>query len=139
MYAQSEYLSIMSRAEAGRLKSMAEQVLDALEDLKVVENRTGLIMTPCRDTAAGDAFHLGEVLASEARVEIDGVTGYGVCLGRDNEQSLAMAVLDAALQLGRCTGAVEAFLQSEHALQQAEDAALRGRIEKTRADMETQL
>ena len=139
MRSQSEYLTILSRADAERLKAMADEVLAALGGIKVVENRTGLIMTPCRDTAGGEAFHLGEVLASEAKIEVDGVTGYGVCLGRDNEQSLAIAVLDAAAQLGRCTEAIGSFVEAENAAREEADAALRRRVEKTRAEMETQL
>ena len=61
-------LGVLARADADRLKAFAEPLLAGLPEVAVIENRTGLVMLPMRDTAQGTHFHLGEVLMSEARI-----------------------------------------------------------------------
>jgi len=62
--------------------------------------RAGLIMVTVRDPF-GTPFHLGEVLVSEAEVELGGYTGYGVVCGDEPEQALLLAVAAAAERSGR--------------------------------------
>jgi alpha-D-ribose 1-methylphosphonate 5-triphosphate synthase subunit PhnG len=113
--------------------------LPALEPLglEVLENRTGLVMLPSTDTAKGSRFHLGEVLASESRVRLAGVEGYAVCLGRDLEHSLAVAILDAALQTGLEIELIQTFVRQQAEKLEAADQALLRRVEQTRVEMET--
>jgi alpha-D-ribose 1-methylphosphonate 5-triphosphate synthase subunit PhnG len=42
-------------------------------------------------------FYIGEVIVSEAAVEIDGVKGIAVTMGDDIEKTLDMAIIDAAI------------------------------------------
>ncbi len=131
----STHLSVLARAEPGRIKAMAEQVLPALGAVEVLISRTGLVMLPLRDTVKGVDFFLGEVLVAEAHIRAGGAEGYGMVTGRDLEQAMAMAVLDAARSL-RLPGVPE-FVRQEAAAQAASDDARLRRIEATRVEMET--
>ena len=63
----SETLSILARSGGEALKAFGETLLPQLGDIDVQKSQAGLVMLPMRDTAQGTAFHLGEVLVSEAR------------------------------------------------------------------------
>lgn len=137
-YTQSQSLTLLTHAPAQPVKDLAEVLLPLLGDVTVMVNRTGLVMLPYTDTATGTRFHLGEVLVSESRVRIEaGAEGYAVCLGRDLEQSMAIALLDAALQAGIHTAPIETFLAEQEANQHAADDLLLRQVEATRVEMET--
>jgi alpha-D-ribose 1-methylphosphonate 5-triphosphate synthase subunit PhnG len=131
----SQVLGILCQAEPTALKAAAEATLSQLEDgLTVQQNRTGLVMLPCRDTVQGALFHLGEVLVSEAKLERHGTIGYGMVQGRDLEQAMAVAVLDLAWQNGLD---LSEFLQQQQQKQLEADTALLHKVEATRVQMET--
>ncbi|MGR3436238.1 MAG: phosphonate C-P lyase system protein PhnG [Shimia sp.] len=130
-------LDTLARADAGRLKALAEDVLPHLGDLEVIENRTGLVMLPMRDTAQGTVFHLGEALVSEAHLRGGGHEGYGMRIGRDLEAAMAMAVVDLARTRGVATEACAAFLEDEARALATADAETLRRVAATRVDMET--
>lgn len=130
-------LSTLARADAARLKDFAERLIPELPAVEVLENRTGLVMLPMRDTAQGTHFHLGEVLMSEAHITADGQTGYGMRRGRDLEAAMAMALVDLAVALGIAPRACASFLETEAGAQADEDRETLRRVEATRVDMET--
>ena len=130
-------LGVLARSDAAALKAFAEPLIDALPDITVVENRTGLVMLPMRDTAQGTHFHLGEVLMSEARIAANDQEGYGMRRGRDLEAAMAMAVVDLAVALGQARAACVAFLDAESETQAKADRDTLRRVEATRVDMET--
>lgn len=134
---QGKMLSVLARADAARLKSFAEPLVASLGDIEVIENRTGLVMLPMRDTAQGTHFHLGEVLMSEARIAAQGEEGFGMRRGRDLEAAMAMAVIDLAVALDVSRDACLQFIEVEAACQQAEDDATLRKVEATRVNMET--
>ncbi len=130
-------LSTLARADAARLKAFAEPLIADLPGLEVLENRTGLVMLPMRDTAQGTHFHLGEVLMSEARISASGQEGYGMRRGRDLEAAMAMALVDLAVALRVSHGACSEFLATEAQAQADADNETLCRVEATRVDMET--
>lgn len=130
-------LSVLARADAARLKALAEPLIALLPQIAVRENRTGLVMLPMRDTAQGTHFHLGEVLMSEARIAAGGIEGYAMRRGRDLEAAMAMAVVDLAAALGAAPDAIARFLDAEAAAQAEADRETLRRIEATRVEMET--
>ena len=135
--AHAELLVVLSRCDEGRLKAFADPLVAVLGDIEVIENRTGLVMLPMRDSAQGTNFHLGEILMSEAHIEISGVAGFGMRRGRDLEAAMAMAVVDACIALGRETHRCLEFVASEARHLDAEDRETLCRVEATRVDMET--
>lgn len=135
-------LSILSRAPAHDVIALADGILAHLSDVRVIQNRTGIVMLPYRDSAKGVTFHLGEALIAEAHVQVvlpsgREVEGYGACLGRNVRHALAMAVLDAALRGGVEVERIEAFVAAQAAALDAQDAALVAKVEATRVMMET--
>lgn len=136
------HLSILSQSPANDVARLAEIILPRLGDVIVVQNRTGIVMLPATDTAQGVTFHLGEVLAAEARIRAalgDGrqVDGYGACLGRDMTHALAMAVIDVAQRAGVGLEVIAAFVDAQLDLLQQRDAELMRKVETTRVEMET--
>lgn len=137
-FSQSEYLTILTHAPAPAVKALAETVIPHLGSIRVLLNRTGLVMLPYTDTAQGARFHLGEVLVSESHVQIErGDQGYAVCSGRDLEQSLAIALLDAALTAQIMLDEILAFVAEQARAQAEADTALLRSVEATRVEMET--
>ncbi len=135
--AHDEILGLLARADAGRIKVFADRLIAMLPEIEVVENRTGLVMLPMRDTAQGTHFHLGEVLMSEAHIAAGGQIGYGMRRGRDLEAAMAMAVVDLAVALGCEPDACADFLDCEASVQMQADHDALCRVEATRVDMET--
>ena len=130
-------LSTLARADADAVKAFAEDFIPDLEPITVVVNRTGLAMLPMEETVSGEAFYLGEVLLPEAHVRIAGAEGYAACLGRDLEQALAIALLDAAYAAGHDRARIAAFVDSQATALDSADAALGQQVEQTRVELET--
>ena len=137
MIDHSQMLSTLARADLPRIKAFAETLIDPLGDITVLESRTGLVMLPMRDTAGGTAFHLGEVLVSEAHICQGATIGYGMRRGRDLEAAMAMALIDLAVANDIEADACTAFCLHEAAVQAEQDRQTLRRVEATRVDMET--
>ncbi|MBC8164229.1 MAG: phosphonate C-P lyase system protein PhnG [Roseiflexaceae bacterium] len=133
---QSLRLGVLSRAPAEAVKLFADALIPELGAIEVLRNRTGLVMLPMADTVSGAPFYVGEVLLAEAHVRLASGEGYAACLGRDLEQALALALIDAAAGTQHLPH-IDAFV-AQHAAQQTEaDTLLRRQIEATRVEMET--
>ena len=130
-------LGVLARAEPARLKAFAETLIADLGQIEVLRSRTGLVMLPMRDTAGGVAFHLGEVLVSEAHIRRGEIDGYGMRRGHDLEASMAMALVDLALSSDVRAVECAAFCAREAKVLDTQDADLMRRVEATRVDMET--
>ena len=130
-------LNVLAKTDAERLKAFAEPLIDQLDEINVLENRTGLVMLPMQDTAQGTNFHLGEVLVSEARITACGQEGYGMRRGRDLEAAMAMALVDVAVAAGIAHEDCTTFVAAEQTAQRAADHDRLCRVEATRVDMET--
>lgn len=138
-FSHATALDILARSRPEAIKAFAETHIDDLGPIEVVVSRTGLAMLPYVDTVQNTAFHLGEVLMSEAHIRLPerGVEGYGAVIGRDLEQSMAMAVIDACMAAGIGLAEIRTFLADEQRLQaQADETRLR-KVESTRVRMET--
>jgi len=61
-------------------------------------------MIQMREPVRQSLFYIGEVIVSEAAVEIDGVKGIAVTMGDDTEKVLDMAIIDAAYNKGVFNG-----------------------------------
>ena len=133
----SAALSVLCRAPAERVKGWAEELLDTLPGVQVIKNATGLVLLPMQDSVRGGPFLLGEVLVAEAQVSVGGAQGYAAVLGRDLEQALAVALLDAASRLSPYARRVEEWTAQERDVQESADATLLREVEATRVEMET--
>lgn len=130
-------LETLARGNDADIKQFAEQLLTSIDAVEVVNNRTGLVMLPMRDTVKGTAFHLGEVLVSEAHIKALGQEGYGMKTGRDLEAAMAIAVIDAAWQARHERSAIDEFVQEQAEAIHANDNKRMRAVEATRVNMET--
>src|SRR5262245_28711639 len=134
---QSTYLSVLSRSPANLVKLFADVLIPILGSIEVLRNRTGLVMVPMQDTGQGAEFYLGEALVAEAHVRVGEVAGYAVCLGRDLEQALAIALIDAAAVAGIAQEQIAAFVQAQATALDEADRQLMQQVETTRVEMDT--
>jgi alpha-D-ribose 1-methylphosphonate 5-triphosphate synthase subunit PhnG len=134
---QSSYLSTLTHAPAEAVKLFAEELIPLLEPIAVLQNRSGLVMLPMEETTRGELFYLGEVLVAEAHVRAAGHEGYAACLGRDLEQALAVALIDAAYSAAIERPRIDAFVVAQAAALAEADKALMAQVEATRIDLET--
>jgi alpha-D-ribose 1-methylphosphonate 5-triphosphate synthase subunit PhnG len=66
-------------------------------EVKIIEEpNNGLVMTKMREEAQKSLFYLGEILVTEAKVQINGKLGIGIVRGNETELSYWLAVIDAA-------------------------------------------
>ena len=104
----------------------------------VEEPRGGLVMLKLRETAKNSLFYMGELLVTEAKVQIEGRMGLGIIAGDDPEAARDLAVIDAACNAGVPeTGEWEGLLLAEEeriAVREAQESA---RIARTTVDFES--
>ncbi|MFZ4827432.1 MAG: phosphonate C-P lyase system protein PhnG [Phototrophicaceae bacterium] len=133
----SEMLSILTHAPSQTVKLFVDDLIPQLGEIIVQQNRTGLVMVPATDSVDGTIFHLGEVLIAEAFVTVEGYKGYAACMGRDLEQALALAILDATQRGQLLTEQVNAFVAEQAQLLAEQEQQLLRQVEATRVNMET--
>ena len=69
---------------------------DRVHDIRTVDEPSGgLVMMRMKDTARKDAFYLGEVLVTEAKVRIGEVLGIGLVRGHHPDLARNLAIIDA--------------------------------------------
>lgn len=100
--------SLLARAPREDLEPLAEQVLAATEPVVLSGPDIGMVMMQVREPVAVERFYLGEVLVTQAEVELAGHRGWCMRLGDDRHATLAAAVLDAAAE-GEARDSVDAL------------------------------
>lgn len=106
--------------------------------VKVIKQNTALVMMRAKDSVENEVFNLGEVLVSEAWVEINGELGYSQILGDDTEKALAGAILDAACEIKHSLREkIIKILKQEKNYYEKEKAKEYAKIESTKVEFET--
>lgn len=95
---RARLLAVVSAAE--ELAAVLDRIWPMGEFRVRQPPRAGLVMITVRDPF-GTPFHLGEVLVSEAEVDLDGYTGHGSVCGEEAEAALLLAAVAAAERSGR--------------------------------------
>ena len=81
----------------GRLaKELAAGIAEKYECREVTAPEQGMIMVKMRESAKNSLFYMGEVLITEAKVEISGKIGTGLLVGMDEQRASDLAIIDAA-------------------------------------------
>lgn len=83
----------------GSMKVAQKMSLEINEkyNVKTIEKpNSGLVMIKMRENSKKSLFYLGEVLVTEAKVEINGKLGLGIVKGDESELAYWLAVIDAA-------------------------------------------
>lgn len=95
-----------------------QQLVSRLEQSHSVAVRKApsicLTMIPAEDSLEGQKFYLGEALTTECEVTVDGLDGFGLCLGDEPVRAYSIAVVDALLHGGGpVPQEIEAFLREQ--------------------------
>lgn len=95
---REERAALLAAAETEELVALADELLARGGCLEVLRAPTvGCVAAQVVDPVQGERFLLGDVLACEAEVALDGVRGWAMRLGDDRAAVLAAAVCDAAV------------------------------------------
>lgn len=94
-------LGLLARSKPAPVVALADDILAALDDRSLFHLSqppvTGVVSTQVREPLAGHRFLVGDVVATQAEVVLDGVPGWGMCVGADKPFALALALCDAEI------------------------------------------
>ncbi len=91
---------ILARADKEQVGALADEIKTEYSPVIVKAPEKSLAMIRMREPVRESLFYLGEVIVSEAIVDLDGAKGVAVLMGDDFEKVLNMAVIDAACNKG---------------------------------------
>jgi len=95
---------ILAKADSAAVAALSADVQKACTPVIVKVPGKTLAMIKMREPVKQTLFYIGEVIVSEAIVEIDGVQGTAVVMGDDEAKTLDMAIIDAAINKGIFNG-----------------------------------
>ncbi|MFV0516137.1 MAG: phosphonate C-P lyase system protein PhnG [Aminipila sp.] len=107
---------IMANTSNKKLKELSKKVKEEREPIIIKEPSKTLTMIKMREPVKNSLFYMGEVMVTEAIVEINGIKGMAVTMGDDFDKTLDMAVIDCGFNNGL---SVMCKLESELLLQEA--------------------
>lgn len=107
---RGDVLGLLARGDRARIRALADEILhshsEAGTDFHITRDPvTGVLSTQIREPLAQHRFLVGDIIASQAEVTVDGTPGWGMCLGEDRPTALALAICDA--EVARETTAAE--------------------------------
>lgn len=88
---------IMSKATSKEVEKLSEKIKKNNDIIIIKEPGKTLTMIKMREPVKNSLFYLGEVIVSEAVVELNKTKGIGVVMGDDFDKVLNMAIIDAAV------------------------------------------
>lgn len=77
-------------------EELAAGIAQKYECREVTAPEQGMIMVRMRESAKNSLFYMGEVLITEAKVEVSGKIGTGLLVGMDEQRARNLAIIDAA-------------------------------------------
>ena len=87
---------ILIQGDSQLAQQFAESIMDTYECREILAPQYGLTMIKMRETAKNSLFYIGEVLITEAKVEINNRIGIGIVVGMKDELAKHLAIIDAA-------------------------------------------
>lgn len=87
---------ILIQSDPSLARSFAEAITQKYECQEIVAPQYGLTMIKMRESAKNSLFYIGEVLVTEAKVEINNQIGIGIVVGMQDELAKHLAIIDAA-------------------------------------------
>lgn len=91
---------IMAKADPAVLAELASPIKNQHAVVVVKPPNKTLTMITMREPVKSSLFYIGEVIVTEAVVELDGTKGLAVTMGDDFDKALNMAIIDAACNKG---------------------------------------
>lgn len=117
---------------------LAQSIIDTYECREITAPQYGLTMIKMRESAKNSLFYIGEVLITEAKVEIDNCIGIGIVVGMKDELAKHLAIIDAAYKADLPeTARWESKLIEAEQLIKKEQAKKQAELFKTKVSFET--
>ena len=107
---------ILIQGDCSLARSFAKTIVDSYECREIVAPQYGLTMIKMRESAKNSLFYIGEVLVTEAKVEIEKRIGIGIVVGMQDELAKHLAIIDAAYKanLPETAGWKAELIEEEH-------------------------
>ena len=133
-----ERTEVLVEGDPALRRSLAATVRERYRTAPVEPPAPGLVMLRLRETAKRSLFFVGELLVTEARVEVEGRIGIGIVAGDRPEAAEELALIDGAFRAGVPeVAAWEALLAEEAGLLADRRSQEEARILATRVRFET--
>lgn len=87
---------ILVQGDTSLAQMFAETIIQNYECQEIVAPQYGLTMIKMQESAKNLLFYIGEVLVTEAKVEINQNIGIGIVKGMHEEIARYLAIIDAA-------------------------------------------
>lgn len=119
-------------------REFAQAITEKYECREITAPQYGMTMIKMRESAKNSLFYIGEVLITEAKVEIDSRIGIGIVAGMKEELARNLAVIDAAYKadLPETAEWQQALLNMEQKIAQAKIQE-QAELFKTKVSFET--
>lgn len=105
---------ILGKCEKEVLQKLAEPLMEKYSVKILRKPAKTMVMIRMKETVAKADFYLGELLACEAMVEVEGQKGFALMAGDDLDKVLYAAVLDGALKLNdSCRTKINSVLEEQ--------------------------
>jgi len=129
---------ILIEGSAELRRGLRRSVEESRSITTVEEARGGLVMMKMRETSKNSLFYIGELLVTEAKVQIEGRIGIGIIAGDDPEAAFDLAIIDAAFNAGlEESSRWEQLLAAEESRIAGRQALEAERIDRTRVSFES--
>lgn len=131
--------AILARADRESLLLTAAEMAQAIRVADVMQPMAGMVMLQVIETVDRQPFNLGEVLITEAEVQVGEVFVRGYAMGDDPEGARARAIIMGALTCGNSELQAWAarFLAEQEAQIEAAIAAEEHLVQRTLVKFET--
>lgn len=94
---KKELSAVLSRASGEEIEKIAAPLKETEQIEMIKEPQKTLVMVKVRESVGQSLFYLGEVLATECMVTVNGIKGFSVMAGDDFDKTLSAAVIDGLL------------------------------------------
>ena len=81
------FSKIIEKCPAERVKELARPIVEQHQVAVIRKPAKTLVMVRMRETVAKAEFYLGELLAAEAMVELEGTKGFSLLMGDDLDKA----------------------------------------------------
>lgn len=121
---------LLQHADPSELSRLAERIASSADVRVLAAPSQQTLMVPVHDPVADIRFYGGEVLVTQAIVEVNTVKGWAMVMDKSPDTALAAAICDGAFAAGIELNAITALAQNAQALM---DAAIREETAQTAA------
>ena len=91
---------LLQNADNNELMALVEKIVESSSVSILANPAQQTLMVPVLDPVSKKKFYSGEILVTQAIVDIDGNKGWGMVMDKKADLALAVAICDAALAAG---------------------------------------